>query len=212
LKSTAAAYGLPWPRLLAVLRAEGRTGRVPASERKLDSLALRLERGKVEIDSQIRALTRYNRAVRLRALVHGLEAAKSRLERSILRDPRIAIYPAGRLDIADGRVDVRVLVTIRYLVVTFKEVGVSCLISGHRIFARPGVVSAHVDGLAVDVATVGGISVDGNQAPGGITERAIEALLRLPTEVQPQQIISLLGLGGQSIALADHYDHIHVGF
>jgi hypothetical protein len=47
---------------------------------------------------------------------------------------------------------------------------------------------------------------------GGITERTIEALLRLPAEIQPQQIISLLGLGGPSFPQGDHYDHIHVGF
>ena len=30
--------------------------------------------------------------------------------------------------------------------------------------------------------------------------------------MQPYQIISLMDLGGPSFALADHYDHIHVGF
>jgi hypothetical protein len=30
--------------------------------------------------------------------------------------------------------------------------------------------------------------------------------------VEPKQIISLLGLGGPSFPLADHYDHIHVGY
>ena len=52
----------------------------------------------------------------------------------------------------------------------------------------------------------------GHQQPGSITERAVKALLLLPPEVEPAQIISLIGLGGPSFALADHYDHIHVGF
>jgi hypothetical protein len=30
--------------------------------------------------------------------------------------------------------------------------------------------------------------------------------------MRPQQVISLLGLGGSSFALADHHNHIHVGF
>jgi hypothetical protein len=28
----------------------------------------------------------------------------------------------------------------------------------------------------------------------------------------PMQIISLIGLGGPSFPLANHYDHIHVGY
>jgi hypothetical protein len=85
-------------------------------------------------------------------------------------------------------------------------------VTGHRFFARRNVMSAHVDGLAVDISSVRWIPIDGNQGIGGITERTIEALLRLPAEIQPQQIISLLGLGGPSFPQGDHYDHIHVGF
>jgi hypothetical protein len=212
LRATSRAAGLHWPLVLAVLRAEGRTGQVPASKHELESLVRRIALHRVNLTPEIRALARYDRAVRLRSLVEGLEAAKPLLERRVLRDRRIDIYPAGRSDIVSNRVDVRVLVTIRYLAITFRQVGVSSLISGHRIFARPRVVSAHVDGLAVDIATVGGVTVVGNQSPNGITERAVEALMRMPSEVAPQQIISLLGLGGASFALADHNDHIHVGF
>jgi hypothetical protein len=28
----------------------------------------------------------------------------------------------------------------------------------------------------------------------------------------PRQVISLLGLGGPSFPLADHYNHIHIGY
>jgi len=201
-----------WSLVLAVLRARGHEGRVPASAEALARLAQRLAHGRVAIDPRIRSLQRFDRAATLHGLVYGLEAAKPRLERRIHRDPRIHIYYGGVSDIAAGRVDVRVLVVIRYLAISFEEVDVTSLVSGHRMFARPGVVSAHVDGLAVDVAALHGLPIVGNQAPGGITERGVEALLRLPAEVQPQQIISLLGLGGASFAQADHYDHIHVGF
>jgi hypothetical protein len=30
--------------------------------------------------------------------------------------------------------------------------------------------------------------------------------------MEPHQIISLMDLGGPSFAMADHYDHIHVGY
>jgi hypothetical protein len=91
-------------------------------------------------------------------------------------------------------------------------VTVSCLISGHRLYARPGVVSAHVYGLAADISALDNTPIMGHQSRGGITEHAVRDLLLLPAELQPQQVISLLGLGGPSFALANHYDHIHVGF
>jgi hypothetical protein len=146
------------------------------------------------------------------ALVRGLEAAKPRLSRRILRDERIDLYAGGRADIAAGRINVRVLVLVRYLAVSFHQVTISSLETGHRLFARPGVVSAHVYGLAVDISSIAGRPIYLNQQPGAVTERAIEAIMRLPAELQPQQIISLLGLGGPSFPLPDHYDHIHVGY
>jgi hypothetical protein len=218
LRMTAKRSGVHWNLILAVLRARGHDGRVPARPARLERLAERLATsrravlGRGEFASRVRALSRYNRAVTLRALVTGLEAAKPRLERKVLRDPRISIYPGGRVDIGLHHVDVRVIVLIRYLRVTFGEVSITSLVSGHRYYARPGVVSAHMYGLAVDVAVLGGVPIAGHQEPGDVTEKAVEAILLLPAELQPQQIISLLGLGGPSFPLADHYDHIHVGF
>jgi hypothetical protein len=91
-------------------------------------------------------------------------------------------------------------------------VTVSSLVCGHRIYARPGVVSAHVFGLAVDITALGGVPIAGHQQPGGLTERAVREILLLPAELLPQQVISLLGLGGPSFPLPDHADHIHVGY
>ena len=118
----------------------------------------------------------------------------------------------NRQDIVNGRVDVRVLAAIAYLHEAYGEVTVSCLISGHRLYARPGVVSAHVYGRAVDVAALSNVSITGHQQPGGNTEQAVRSLLMLPGGMLPKQVISLLGLGGPSFPLANHYDHVHVGF
>jgi len=107
---------------------------------------------------------------------------------------------------------VRVIALVAYLRETFGSVTVSCLVSGHRLYARPGVISAHIFGRAVDISAVGGTPILGNQEPGGITEKTVRAILLLPSELQPQQVISLLGLGGPSFPLADHYNHIHVGY
>ena len=155
---------------------------------------------------------RYDRAVGLSGLVRGLEATKTSLEERLLNDPMVNIYPGGRDDIAKDKVDVRVLVTIAYLRESFGQVTVSCLISGHRLYARPGVISAHIYGRAVDIAGLGGTSIMGHQQPGGLTEQAVRDILLLPGEVMPKQVISLLGLGGPSFPLANHFDHIHVGW
>src|SRR5437763_765536 len=130
----------------------------------------------------------------------------------LLSDPMVSIYEGGRNDIVQDKVDVRVLAVIAYLRETFGQVTVSSLISGHRLYARPGVISAHIAGHAVDIAGLANTPIQGHQEPGGMTERAVRAILFLPTEVMPRQVISLLGLGGPSFPLADHYNHIHIGF
>ena len=216
-----------WGLLLAVLRASGRDGPVPATARETDELADRLVAagvrkrpwaalvvysGRPDFADQAIALSHYNRAVGLRALVRGLAASKESFQKRILRNSRIEIYPMGRVDVASGRIDVRVLVLMLYLRRTYGEVTVSSLQSGHRLFARPHVVSAHVYGLAVDISALGNLPITGNQSPGGLTERAVRDILLLPAELQPRQVISLLGLGGPSFPLADHGDHIHVGY
>ena len=64
----------------------------------------------------------------------------------------------------------------------------------------------------MDIAAVNGIPILGNQGRGTITEAVIKTLLRLQGPMQPHQIISLMTLGGPSFAMADHDDHIHVGY
>ena len=217
-----------WALELAILRAKGLTGHNPADRGTLVALSKRLssiERsvqgewatalaygGTPDFADKVQALARYDRAVGLDALVNGLESVKQSLGQKILNDPSIEIYAGGRSDIANNKVDVRVLAVIAYLHEAFGQVTVSCLISGHRLYARPGVISAHIFGRAVDIAALGGTSIVGHQQPGGVTEQAVKDILLLPSEDMPKQVISLLGLGGPSFPLADHYDHIHVGY
>ena len=95
------------------------------------------------------ALSNYYDAVGLTALVPGLDWAKPGLQQKILDDSRVNVYPGGRSDIAAGRVNVRVLATVEYLAQTFHEVTISCLITGHRLYARPGTLASRsVTGLA----------------------------------------------------------------
>jgi hypothetical protein len=216
-----------WALVLGVLRASGKRGSVPATPARLHSLAKRLgslERqrnawtsvlaleGRTSFADRSIALRHLYRAVGLKALVRGFEWAKPSLSKRLLNDPRISIYPGGRTDIQAGRVNIRVLVLIAYLAEAHGQVTVSCLISGHGLYARPGVVSAHIYGLAADISALGGTSIFGNQQPGSVTENAVRNILLLPVEMQARQVISLLGLGGPSFPLSNHDDHIHVGF
>jgi outer membrane biosynthesis protein TonB len=227
LRTTAAAAGADWALVLGYLRAEGHRGRTPAGAARLERLASRLAalhaerdpwravlslKGRTGFADRAVALSRYNRAVGLHALVNGLEASKPGFVGRVLGDSRLDIYAGGRADVASGKTDVRVLVLLLYLAETHSQVTVSSLRSGHRFFSRPGVPSAHVYGLAVDIAALEGKSITGNQDPNGLTERAVRNILLLPAELRPQQVISLLGLGGPSFPLADHHDHIHVGY
>jgi hypothetical protein len=226
LRTVGRGAQVDWALLLGLLRAEGRNGANPANLAELSLLAARVgslrgqeEReialtiaGEGERADRAVALAHYHRAVGLRALVRGLEWAKPRLERRLLRDDRIATYDGGRLDIESGNVDVRVLVLIAYLADAYGEVTVSSLKTGHRLYSRPGVISAHVYGLAVDISALGGSTIQGNQEPGGLTEDAVRNILLLPSELRPRQVISLLGLGGPSFPMSDHGDHIHVGY
>jgi len=227
LKAAANGAGLDWATMLGILRARGATCHEPADGTTLRKLAGRLASygpakgdwarivsysGDTSFADKAAALARYDRAVGLDGLVNGLEAAKRSIASHLLSDSSVSIYAAGRNDIVRNRVDVRVLTVIAYLRESFGEVSVSSLITGHRLYARPGVISAHISGHAVDISGLGGTPILGHQEPGGMTERAVRDLLLLPAEVMPRQIISLLGMGGPSFPMADHYNHIHLGF
>ena len=227
LRSASTRAGVDWALVLGVARANGGSTANPVPQAQLGELARRLAElggahdawaaaqayGKTAaFADRAVALAHYDRAVGIDALVKGLAAQKEALEARVLNDLRLTIYAGGRDDIAQGHVDVRVLAVVEYLADTYGRINVTCLIAGHGEFARPGVISAHYYGRGVDIGAIDGISMNGHQQPGGITEQAVRSLLLLPPEVEPAQIISLLGLGGASFALADHYDHIHVGF
>ncbi len=227
LVSVSRSQHVDWALVLAVVRAHGNRTSVPASKTELRTLASNLRRlhasenawqavlgleGRTGFADRAIALRNYNRAVGLRTLVRGLVASKATLRDRVLSDRRIDIYAGGRSDIAAGREDVRILALLRYLAEAHGQVTVSCLLTGHGLYARPGVVSAHIYGEAVDISALGGVSIYGNQQPGGVTEKAVRNILLLPVELRPKQVISLLGMGGPSFALADHYDHIHVGY
>ncbi|MBA2440119.1 MAG: hypothetical protein H0V50_05540, partial [Thermoleophilaceae bacterium] len=202
--------GRRWPLVLASLRAQGRSGAAPADRATIVKLAKGLRGGGVE--ERVQALADYHRAAGIAGLTRGLTAVKGELARRVLSHPKISIYEGGRSDIASGDIDVRPLVVMLYLTKRQGAVTVSSLITGHGIFTKSGGVSLHSFGRAMDIAAVGGTPILGHQQPGGVTESALRNVLMLPKALQPSELISLFAIGGPSFAMADHADHIHVGY
>jgi hypothetical protein len=140
--------------------------------------------------------------------------SKEQLEQQVLASQAIEIYPCGRQDIQTGQIDRRVLATLEFLAVSGLKPTVSALKCGHSELTTEGNVSEHSTGDAVDISEINGIPIVGHQGPGSITDTTIRKLLTLQGSMEPHQIISLMSYPGASntLAKADHYNHIHVGF
>ncbi|MEA2217712.1 MAG: hypothetical protein QOJ35_338 [Solirubrobacteraceae bacterium] len=151
---------------------------------------------------------------RNRTLTRLLRAGERHVVRQVLDDPRITIYQCGREDIAAGRIDRRVLVVLRFLAWSGLHPTVTALECGHSTYTTAGNISAHSYGDAVDIAAINGIPIVGHQGPGSVTDATIRELLTLRGVMSPAQIISLMTFPGadNTLAMADHADHIHVGF
>jgi murein DD-endopeptidase MepM/ murein hydrolase activator NlpD len=139
--------------------------------------------------------------------------SKEALQKRVLADTGLSIYTCGREDIAAGRIDRRVLAMLEYLRSNGFELMVTSLSCGHGFLTASGNVSEHTTGNAVDIAAINGVPVTGNQGPGTLAGDLIRNVLRLQGTMQPHQVISLEDLPGEtSFAMADHYDHVHVGY
>ncbi len=137
---------------------------------------------------------------------------KPLLEKRVLADERIEIYAGGRDDIRSGQIDRRVLATLEYLAESGLRPTITSLRNGHGFYTASGNVSEHSSGNAVDIAAINGIPIVGHQDAGGITDQTVRRIMLLQGTIRPHQIISLLDYGQNTLALADHNDHIHVGF
>jgi murein DD-endopeptidase MepM/ murein hydrolase activator NlpD len=137
---------------------------------------------------------------------------KAQLQRRVLADPRLSIYECGRADIRTGQIDQRVLAALEYLADNGFRPTVTSLKCGHSVYTSGGNISEHSTGDAMDIAEINGIPILGNQGRGSITEAVVQSLLRLQGTMQPHQLITLMDLGGPSFSMADHADHIHVGY
>jgi hypothetical protein len=138
--------------------------------------------------------------------------SKEALAQRTLADPNADVYPCGRDDIRTGEIDRRVLATIEFLSASGLHPTITSLKCGHGYLTASGNVSEHSSGNAVDISAVNDTPILGHQGKGSITETTIKKLLTLQGAMAPHQIISLMDLGPPTMVLADHADHIHVGF
>ena len=139
--------------------------------------------------------------------------SKEALQRRVLADKGLDIYQCGREDIAGGKIDRRILAVLEYLRAKGFRLTVTALECGHGYLTTSGNVSEHSSGDAVDIATIDGVPVLGHQGPGSLTDELIRDVLRLQGTMHPHQVISLEDLPGPtSFALADHADHVHIGY
>jgi hypothetical protein len=141
--------------------------------------------------------------------------SKETLVKRVLADDRIQIYSCGRSDIATGQIDRRVLATLEFLASSGLKPTVTALKCGHSLMTASGNISEHSTGTAVDIGAINGIVINpSTQGPGSITDITIQRLLTLQGTMKPHQIISLMTFknADNTLALPDHYDHIHVGW
>jgi hypothetical protein len=139
--------------------------------------------------------------------------SKEVLQKRVLANEAIEVYECGRDDIAGGRIDRRILAMLEYLNVKGFDLTITSLQCGHGLLTTSGNVSEHTTGTAVDIAAINGAPVTGNQGPGTPTDELIHAVLQLQGTMHPHQVISLQDMPGPtSFAMADHYDHVHVGY
>ena len=140
--------------------------------------------------------------------------SKTQLIQRTLADPSLSIYACGRNDIRTGQIDRRVLAMLEYLTSRGYDLTITSLKCGHSIMTTSGNVSEHSTGDAVDIAMINGVPVFGHQGPGTLADSLVRDLLKLQGSMQPHQIISLMDYFGaaNTFAMADHDDHVHVGY
>jgi hypothetical protein len=139
--------------------------------------------------------------------------SKEALQQRVLADKRLEISECDQIEIRGGQIDRRLLATLAYLSEQGFRLTITSMLCGrHSSITTSGNISNHSFGNAVDIALINGVPVLGNQGPGTITESLLRSVLRLQGTMTPDELISLQELGGPSFAMADHADHVHIGF
>ena len=140
--------------------------------------------------------------------------SKEALAQRVLADPNVQIYDCGRQDIRAGQIDRRVLATLEFLVASGLKPTVTSLAAATPTTRRRATSPTTRRAPRSTSPAINGVPILGHQGPGSITELTMQRLLTLQGTMKPHQIISLMSFEGtdNTFAMADHADHIHVGF
>ncbi|MCW2920904.1 MAG: Lytic transglycosylase catalytic [Thermoleophilia bacterium] len=136
----------------------------------------------------------------------------------VLGDKRIDLDASGYQDVLTGQIDGRLLDAMVAAAQQFGYIKISSLKSDHGVYTAGGNVSEHSYGCAMDIGTIGSTYITpGAQTPGGEVNQAVLFFSGLGVatgkpDLAPHQVISLFDLGGATLAMGDHGDHIHVGY
>lgn len=135
---------------------------------------------------------------------------------AVLTDTRIDLDASGYQDVLTGQIDGRILDAMLASAQRFNHVRITSLKSDHGVYTASGNVSAHAYGCAMDIGTIGSTWITpGSQTAGGEVYQAVQffaGLGAIKPDLAPHQVISLFELGGATLAMGDHGDHIHVGY
>ena len=139
--------------------------------------------------------------------------SKEALQRRVLADEQIELSDCDRLEIRSGQIDRRLLGALSFLSEEGFRLTITSMLCGrYGSITTSGNISNHSFGNAADIALINGVPVLGHQGPGSVTESLLRTVLRLQGTFVPDELISLQELGGPSFAMADHADHVHIGY
>jgi len=131
----------------------------------------------------------------------------------VLSHPHIHLASLAAGDVAEGRVDPRVLQVLLYLAERHDLGSVGPLISGHSYYvAGTTSPSNHAFGRAVDISVIDGLAVSiYNHA----ARDAMQMVLTLPAPMLPDELGGpwlLTHPSSVAVFTRDHGDHLHIGW
>jgi hypothetical protein len=137
--------------------------------------------------------------------------SKEQLQNRVLSDPHAQIYACGRRDIQAGLIDRRVLAVIEFLSTSGLDPTISGLQCGN---GANGIDSAGASGSSVDISKINGITINGHQGKGSVTDITIRRLLTLQGTFKPDQIVSTMTYKNQlnTLSMPDHTNRIQVSY